>query len=110
MHNRFSMWHSMYLQQVEVALQTFGPENVHIILQERMFEDTIGTLYDVEDFIGVKHFKYDEEAPAQHVHHDEPLKDDIRGVMDAHFRPHNIKLGDLLLRLYNITLPAKWAV
>lgn len=109
--NTLELWRGMYAPQVRNVLEKFGKSQIHFIFQESMLKNTMSTLWHLENFVRVPHFKYP-IGDVRKVHSREPMSGTLRAAMDNYFRPYNRELLQTF-RDYqvNITsLPQNWPV
>jgi hypothetical protein len=95
-HRHHSYRHrGQYAEQLERALQYFPREQLHVIGSEAYFRQPAEQYRRLIDFLGLRSFQ-----PASfgqyNARHSQPMPDDIRDLLDEHYRPHNQRLAALL--------------
>ena len=89
----------IYWKSVELWINRFGRENVHVMRSEDFFKDAASAVCGVHEFLGIPPIKPEVHA----VVHENPLKtapmdEETRVKLQAFYRPWNEKLYNLLDR------------
>lgn len=111
--NKGQLFGSMYYPQLASILKIIPAERIKIWFTEELFVDTLGVLRSTENFIGVRHYAFDPEPP-EHVNAGKTyprLNESTRAYFDEFFKPHNLKLKNLLAAHFpNMSFPSKWSL
>lgn len=92
-----------YADQLERMYSRFPRDQVLVLGSEAMFQNPLGQLARVWDFLGLHDVKLDElEARNANVSRAD-IPEDLRQRLTDYFRPHNAKLYDLLGTHYGWT-------
>lgn len=87
----------IYYPHVKEYINKFGRDNVLIIDSHNFLTQTNKIMAIIEDFIGVKHYIYD-NFPILNKSDKSQISDSIRKQIDIFYQPHNERLLELLDR------------
>lgn len=97
-HRNFSYrTRGLYADQLERWLKLFPRDRFLITISDEMFDDGPVSVDRICDFLGVS--RYNRDAYRQwNARSYPPIPDAVRAKLDAFYRPHNLRLADLLGR------------
>ena len=113
-----------YADQMKSLLSFTSQSNIHVILQEQMYADTMQTMRDVESFLGLPCFN-DYEQPDKHIIRRKtilrmilpkaapplkypPVSLHLMHILDDYYSLQVNTLESLLKRTFNLDLPPIW--
>lgn len=94
----------IYVKSVDLWIQRFGRENVHILRAEDFFKDVRGTICELHRFLGIPAI----EPQLHEIKNQNPIKappfdDETRAKLKEFYRPWNEKLYEVIGRDMNWT-------
>ncbi|MEP7123611.1 MAG: sulfotransferase domain-containing protein [Byssovorax sp.] len=89
----------IYVKAVELWMDRFGRQNVHVLRAEDFFKDVQGTLCKIHEFLGIPPIKPElHEVMNQNPLKAPPFEKETRAKLKAFYRPWNEQLYALLDR------------